>query len=113
MKRYEEQEEILGNRNSYSKTDPDATFMRMKEDHMKNGQLKPGYNVQISSEDQFIINYTLHQDTNDIHTLKPHLQRYEYLYQDIPGSLTADAGYGSQENYGLLSKKGIRAYQYF
>ncbi|GHA28068.1 hypothetical protein GCM10007103_06980 [Salinimicrobium marinum] len=51
LEKYEKQEEILGNRSSYSKTDPDATFMRMKEDHMKNGQLKPGYNVQISSED--------------------------------------------------------------
>src|SRR5690606_7959927 len=87
--------------------------MRMKEDHMMNGQLKPGYNVQISSEDQFIVNYTLHQDANDIHTLKPHLQRYEYLYQNLPETLTADAGYGSQENYELLSKKGIRAYVKF
>lgn len=56
LEKYEEQEEILGKRNSYSKTDPDATFMRMKEDHMQNGQLKSGYNVQISSEDQFIVN---------------------------------------------------------
>lgn len=113
LEKYEEQEEILGKRNSYSKTDPDATFMRMKEDHMKNGQLKPGYNVQISSEDQFIVNYTLHQDTNDIHTLKPHLESYEYLYQDVPESLTADAGYGSQENFELLSNKGIQAYVKF
>lgn len=113
LQKYEEQEKILANRNSYSKTDPDATFMRMKEDHMMNGQLKPGYNVQISSEDQFIVNYTLHQDANDIHTLKPHLQRYEYLYQNLPETLTADAGYGSQENYELLSKKGIRAYVKF
>ena len=77
--------------------------MRMKEDHMQNGQLKPGYNVQISSEDQFIVNYTLHQQTNDLHTLKPHLENYQYLYQSLPESLTADAGYGSQENYELLS----------
>lgn len=65
LDKYQEQEEILSDRNSYSKTDPDATFMRMKEDHMQNGQLKPGYNVQISSESQFVIHYTLHQQTNN------------------------------------------------
>ena len=113
LEKYEQQEQLLGNRSSYSKTDPDATFMRMKEDHMKNGQLKPGYNVQISSEDQFIVNYTLHQDTNDIHTLRPHLENYEYLYQNLPETLTADAGYGSQENYELLSEKGIKGYVKF
>ena len=58
--KYEQQEAILKERNSYSKTDKDATFMRMKEDHMKNGQLKPGYNVQISTSNQFIVNYTIH-----------------------------------------------------
>ena len=113
LEKYEQQEEILAGRNSYSKTDPDATFMRMKEDHMMNGQLKPGYNVQISSEDQFIINYTLHQDANDIHTLKPHLENHEYLYQILPETLTADAGYGSQENYELLESKEIKGYVKF
>lgn len=113
LKKYEQQEELLVGRNSYSKTDPDATFMRMKDDHMQNGQLKPGYNVQISSEDQFIVNYTLHQQTNDLHTLKPHLENYQYLYQSLPESLTADAGYGSQENYELLSNKGIHAFVKF
>jgi transposase len=57
MQEYGEKEAILGERNSYSKTDPDATFMRMKEDHMQNGQLKPGYNVQISTNKQIITNY--------------------------------------------------------
>jgi len=56
LDKYEQQEKILGNgRSSYSKTDPDATFMRMKEDHMRNGQLKPGYNVQISTNNQFML----------------------------------------------------------
>src|SRR5699024_3634548 len=68
LERYEKQEEILGDRNSYSKTDPEATFMRMKDDHMRNGQLKPAYNVQISTENQIVIHYTLHQKTNDLHT---------------------------------------------
>lgn len=110
LEKYQNQEQILGSRNSYSKTDPDATFMRMKEDHMKNGQLKPGYNVQISSADQYIINYTLHQTTNDIHTLAGHLESHISQYNLAPEALTADAGYGSEENYQLLEQLGIEAY---
>ena len=110
LEKYEQQEQLLAGRNSYSKTDPDATFMRMKEDHMLNGQLKPGYNIQISSQSQFILHYTLHQTTNDIHTLKPHLESYQYQYEHLPDHLTADAGYGSEENYELLEQNGIEAY---
>jgi transposase len=110
LEKYQKQEEVLKGRNSYSKTDPDATFMRMKEDHMLNGQLKPGYNVQISSESQFVIHYSLHQQTNDIHTLKPHLDTYEYLYESLPKELTADAGYGSEENYEYLEQNEITGY---
>jgi hypothetical protein len=61
LKKYESQGKILDGRNSYSKTDNDATFMRMKNDHMKNRQLKPGYNPQFSTNKQFILNYTIHQ----------------------------------------------------
>ena len=57
LKKYAEQEKILNGRNSFSKTDTDASFMRMKEDHMLNGQLKPGYNFQISTNNQYIVNY--------------------------------------------------------
>ena len=110
LDRYEEQEKILAARGSYSKTDPDATFMRMKDDHMQNGQLKPGYNVQLSSESQFVIHYTLHQTTNDLNTLKPHLDTFESLYEFLPEQLTADAGYGSEENYEFLEEKGIGTY---
>nr|WP_105015599.1 IS1182 family transposase [Polaribacter porphyrae] len=110
LDRYAEQEKILANRNSYSKTDPDATFMRMKEDHMKNGQLKPGYNVQISSQSQFIIHYSLHQQTTDYHTLKPHLVSYQKLYKTLPEIIVADAGYGSEENYEYLEQNDVEAY---
>lgn len=113
LEKYQEQEQLLAGRNSYSKTDPDATFMRMKDDHMQNGQLKPGYNAQISTEDQFIVNYTLHQDTTDFHTLEGHLENFEYLYNQLPEELTADAGYGSEENYKLLDEKKIEAYVKF
>lgn len=110
LDKYEKQEEILAQRNSYSKTDPDATFMRMKDDHMQNGQLKPGYNVQVSSESQFVIHYTLHQTANDLNTLKPHIDTFNYLYEFLPEQLTADAGYGSEENYEFLEQKNIETY---
>ena len=98
------------NRNSYSKTDPGATFMRMKEDHMLNGQLKPGYNLQISTSDQFIVNYSIHQNPTDTLTLKPHLQQYQNIYKTNPESICADAGYGSEENYDYLEKQTIEPY---
>lgn len=110
LSRYDEQEKQLAGRNSYSKTDPDATFMRMKEDHMLNGQLKPAYNLQISTQEQFILNYSLHQTTNDYGTLASHIDQYETLYDVKPIAVVADAGYGSDENYSLLASKGIEAY---
>lgn len=110
LKKYQQQEEILQQRNSYSKTDTDATFMRMKEDHMKNGQLKPAYNIQISTNNQIITHYTLHQNPGDTLTLKPHLESFEELYNQVPEILTADAGYGSEENYDYLEHKEIESY---
>ena len=68
------QTEICGERNSFSKTDKDATFMRMKEDHMKNGQLKPGYNVQMATENQFILFYSIHQRPTDTRCFIPHME---------------------------------------
>lgn len=110
LQKYDEQEKLLAGRNSYSKTDPDATFMRMKEDHMLNGQLKPGYNLQISTQEQFILNYSLHQTSTDYHTLPSHIEQYQTLYNTLPEAVVADAGYGSDENYGVLAQKGIEAY---
>lgn len=110
LERYDEQEKLLGSRNSFSKTDPDATFMRMKEDHMLNGQLKPAYNLQISTQEQFILNYTLHQTSTDYQTLPSHIDQYETLYNTLPEAVVADAGYGSDENYSVLEQKGIEAY---
>jgi transposase len=110
MERYAQQEQILGKRNSYSKTDTDATFMRMKEDHMKNGQLKPAYNVQLSSQNQYIVNYSLHQNPGDTTTLYKHLESFHTLYKRYPQVLVADAGYGSEENYQLLVNRKITGY---
>lgn len=110
LKQYNKQEKILGKRNSYSKTDPGATFMRMKEDHMKNGQLKPGYNAQISTNSQFVVNYSLHPNPTDTKTLIPHLEQYKHLYNTLPQVQVTDAGYGSEENYQYLHKQGVEAY---
>lgn len=108
--KYEQQEAMLGERNSYSKTDTDATFMRMKEDHMKNGQLKPAYNVQISTSNQYIVNYTIHPNPTDTTTFPTHLEQHEASFGKAPKVVTADAGYGSEENYTLLEKKKVSAF---
>ncbi len=110
LKKYEKDLEILGDRNSYSKTDPDATFMRMKDDHMKNGQLKAGYNAQISTENQFITHVSIHQTTADTTTLESHLDGFEQAYKKQSKEVCADAGYGSEENYEILENKGIESY---
>lgn len=116
MAKYEEQEKILGDRNSYSKTDPDATFMRMKDDHMRNGQLKAGYNLQISTSNQYILNYDIYHNPNDTLTLPHHLNQYELLYGQSPEVAVADSGYGSEENYEYLESHNIESfikYSYF
>jgi transposase len=116
LEKYENQLETLENRNSYSKTDTDATFMRMKEDHMKNGQLKPAYNPQISTENQFITHYSIHQTPGDTTTLKHHLENFEQLHNKQSQTVVADAGYGSEENYEFLEQNNIEAfvkYNYF
>jgi hypothetical protein len=92
LQKYENAQKILGERNSYSKTDTDATFMRMKEDHMRNGQLKPGYNVQMGTENQFILGYSLHQRPTDTRCLKPHLEKVKSALGKLPGTIIADAG---------------------
>lgn len=108
--KYEDQEKKFQGRNSYSKTDPDATFMRMKDDHMRNGQLKPGYNVQIGTENQFVIGYSIHQRAGDTSCLKEHLEHVRGWLGEYPENLIADAGYGSEENYSYLEANQITAY---
>lgn len=110
LEQYENDLETLGDRNSYSKTDPDATFMRMKEDHMKNGQLKPAYNPQISTENQYITHVSIHQTPGDTTTLKTHLDGFEEMYSKQSQEIVADAGYGSEENYEMLESKEVEAY---
>ena len=107
---YEEQEQKLSGRNSYSKTDQDATFMRTKDDHLGNGQLKPSYNVQIGTENQFVIGYSIHQQAGDTSCLIEHMEQLKHFMGEYPEALGADAGYGSEENYAYLQEHNIAAY---
>lgn len=110
MNRYKEQLETMGSRNSYSRTDPDATFMRMKEDAMLNGQLKPGYNVQISTENQFITNFGIYQRPADTLTMISYLESFKNRYGMQSEEIVADSGYGSEENYEYMFSNGMTPY---
>ena len=110
MNRYRGQLETMGPRNSYSKTDPDATFMRMKEDAMLNGQLKPGYNVQISTENQFITNFGIYQRPADTLTMVSYLESFKARYGMQSEEIVADSGYGSEENYEYMFSNGMTPY---
>ena len=110
MREYEEKLEILGKRNSYSKTDPDATFMRMKEDAMNNGQTKPGYNVQIATENQYITNYGIYWRPTDQGTLIPFMTTFSERYGIQSSKAVADSGYGSEQNYAWMEENGIEAF---
>ena len=107
---YEHHLETLGERNSYSKTDPSATFMRMKEDAMNNGQTKPGYNLQIGTENQFITDFALFPNPTDTLTLIPFFSSFRDRYGKFPSTGVADAGYGSEENYRFMEENGIEAF---
>lgn len=108
--KYHQDFEIFGTRNSYSKTDHDATFMRMKDDYMKNGQLKPAYNVQIATEGQYALAYSIFPNPTDTRTLIPFLDEIEQNYFELPKHIVADAGYGSEQNYDdILSNRNREA----
>ncbi len=107
---YRKHQGIMGTRNSYSKTDHDATFMRMKDDHMRNGQLKPGYNVQLGVESEYIAGLDISAERNDTAALIPLLERMEHKGGLVHDTVTTDAGFESEENYTYLEKRGQIAY---
>lgn len=114
LEEYEQKLEDIGeNRNSCSKTDKEATFMRMKEDHMKNGQLKPAYNVQISTENQIITHYGIYQNPTDTRTFIDYLTSFQNCYHKQSKEVVADSGYGSEENYEYLEEEQIEHYVKF
>ena len=111
LESYKKHLEIMGDyRNSYSRTDHDATFMRMKEDHMKNGQLKPAYNIQLASASGFIIGENISHHPSDMYTLKPFLMTLLENYQGKLEKIVADAGYESEENYVYLAENKLTSY---
>ena len=110
---YEEKLGIMGEgRNSYSKTDTDATFMRMKEDHMRNGQLKPGYNVQIAVNSEYITGIDVFSDRTDFGTLVPFLKTLRRQHGKKYDSVTADAGYERFGNYARAAQGLAGKYRY-
>lgn len=116
LQEYDDHLTAMGERNSYSKTDPDATFMRMKEDAMNNGQTKPGYNLQIATENQFITNFALYPNPTDTLTFIPFEEMFFSRYGRFAKKAVADSGYGSEENYRFMDGNGTEAfvkYNYF
>lgn len=95
----------FGTRNSYSKTDTDATFVRVKEDHMMNGQLKLAYNLQIATCNQFVLGYDIFQNPTDTRTLIPFLEKMKLVETENHHFIVVDAGYGSESNYTYLENE--------
>lgn len=109
---YKECFEIMGkDRNSYSKTDLEATFMRMKEDHMLNGQLKPAYNVQIAVENYFIVHSYVSSDRTDYNTLIPVLEKHQRAFGDTLEALTAESSYCSERTAASEGERNPELYQ--
>ena len=109
--KYKESFEIMGpDRNSYSKTDVESTFMRMKDDHMRNGQLKPAYNIQVAVENYFVIHGYISSDRTDYNPLIPVLKKHKNALDKFPEELTADSGYSSEKNLLFLRENKITSY---
>jgi transposase len=105
LEKYEQQTETLAGRSSYATSDPDASCMRMKEDRgAEKPWPKPAYNVQIGTESQFIVGFSLHQRAGDTNCLIPHLEQVQSNVGRLPKQIVGDAGYGSEENYAFLEK---------
>jgi transposase len=103
--------DICGERNSFSKTDPDATFMHMKYDYYNHTNVfKPGYNVQLGISDEFIRNIYVSSDCNDITAYIPFMKKYYAAYGEYPKKTPADAGYGSYDNYKFCKENGIELF---
>ena len=114
LKKYAKHIRICGeNRNSYSKTDNDATFMRMKRDHMKNDQLLPGYNIQLGICDEYIYVFDVKQYASDMDCFQPLMNKFNEIYGRYPEYPVADAGYGSFNNYLFCDEHGMKKYMKF
>ncbi len=112
MEKYEEQEKTLAGRSSYSKTDPDASCMRMKEDRgAEKPWPKPAYNIQLGTEGQFIVGFSVHGRAGDVACFLPHIEQVRLnLGGRLPQNMVGDAAYGSEENYAYLQRYGLGNY---
>ena len=109
LKGYNQKRHICGERNSFSKTDPDATFMRMKEDAMGNGQLKPAFNLQHGVHSEYITWLSIGPQPTDTTTLIPFLKDAQEHLKFKYAKIVADTGYENEENYLFLEKNGQMA----
>jgi len=108
LEKYEEQEKLLDGRNSYSKTDPDASSLRMKENRAARKPLsRPAYNIQMGTEALFVVGYSIHQQAGDTTCFMPHLQQQIFPQGRKFKNGSGDAGYGSEENYAFLEREGM------
>lgn len=110
QQKYDKYNALFDGRNSFSKTDTDATFMHMKEDHMRNSQLKPGYNVQIGVDAEYIVGIDISSERSDQLTLIPFMEKMKKAYSLQYNNVIADAGYESEENYVYLKNNGYTPY---
>ncbi len=114
LKKYAEHIRICGKeRNSYSKTDNSATFMRMKTDYMGNDRLLPGYNIQLGVCDEYIAVYDVKQYASDTDCFQPLMDKYKETYGKYPKYPVADAGYGSLNNYIYCEEHDMEKYMKF
>ena len=114
LKKYRMQLEICGEgRNSYSKTDHDATFMHVKKDHMRNDQMLPAYNIQEGVADEYILVGDVYQHRSDMDCFQPLMEEFRKHYDRYPRYPVADAGYGSYNNYLYCEEKGMGKYMKF
>lgn len=106
LEKYEQQEQTLAGRNSYAKTDPDATVFRMKDQ-----QLLPAYNILMGTQHQFIVNYSFYQQkASEADAFIAHVQRAHRFWGRLPECVMGDSAYGSEENYAFLSQQSIGNY---
>ncbi|MGM9978224.1 MAG: IS1182 family transposase [Clostridium sp.] len=114
LEEYIEKIDICGpDRNSYSKTDNSATFMRIKKDYMGNDQLLPAYNIQVGVADEYIAVVDVNQYRSDMDCFIPLMEQFYKTYGFYPKYPTADAGYGSYNNYIYCEQKGMEKYMKF
>ena len=105
LEKYEQQERLLGNRNSYSRTDPAATFFRTAS-----GELLPMYNVLMGTQRQFVLHYSIHQKASETDQFTKHMTQAFACWDRYPGAIVGDSTYGSEDNYRFLETHGIGNY---